>query len=169
MTIEPIHCLAGDIRPGVKCDISCWQNYVFEKGSDKATSIICKRGGGWVSSFSSLKWTVWGKGGRSGVKMNCQSGFNRAILVTESGWPSMDGLKDFKWTICESGRPWNQKDTNFILLIRHFYISINTDRSFLVEWTSILIHDGLGMTIHFVSSKLEVLTNEVGLIHVLCL
>ena len=110
MTIEPIHCLAGDIRPGVKCDISCWQNYVFEKGSDKATSIICKRGGGWVSSFSCLKWTVWGKSGRSGVKVNSQSGFNRAILVTESGWPSMDGLKDFKLTVCESGRPWNQKE-----------------------------------------------------------
>ena len=28
-------------------------------------------------------------------------------------------------------------------------ISIHTDRSFLVEWTSILIHDGLGMTVHF--------------------
>ena len=50
MIIEPIHCLAGDIRPGTKCDISCWQNYVFEQGSDKGTSIICKRGGGWVSN-----------------------------------------------------------------------------------------------------------------------
>ena len=51
MTIEPIHCRAGDIRPGLTCDVSCWNNYVFNNPATKTIHLTCKRDGLWVSWF----------------------------------------------------------------------------------------------------------------------
>lgn len=53
MNIEPIHCKAGDIRPGVRCDISCWDNYVFSNPATKTIHLSCKRDGLWVSNIES--------------------------------------------------------------------------------------------------------------------
>ena len=50
MNIEPIHCRAGDIRPGLTCDVSCWNNYVFSQPTIKTIHVTCKRDGMWTRS-----------------------------------------------------------------------------------------------------------------------